>query len=64
MSTYDRAQHFAELVDRTDGELDAAILAHRQNPTPENLARALAAGRAHHEHYLAEQTDEYIARTK
>lgn len=52
-----------EPVDRTNGELDAAVLAHREDPSEENRERALRAAEAHNAAFLAEQTEEFQRRT-
>lgn len=57
-----RAQEFAASVDRTDGELDAAILANRENPTPESEARVMAAARQHQQAFFAEERAELMAK--
>lgn len=51
-------------MDRTNGRLDAAVLAYREEPTHENRERLLAAQREHNEAFLREQTGEYIERTR
>jgi hypothetical protein len=57
-----RAQASAHATDRTNGALDRAIVAYREDPTPENRARLMAASRAHVDHFHAEQTRGFIAR--
>jgi hypothetical protein len=49
--------------DRTNGALNRAILAYRENPTPENRAALLAAQSAHVNHFYAEQAAEFVRRT-
>jgi hypothetical protein len=49
-------------VDRTNGELDAAILAYRDDPSEENRDRCLKAQQAHTDAFYAEQTEEFQAR--
>lgn len=53
----------AQSVDRTNGELDAAVLAYREDPSEANRDRCLAAQERHHEAFLREQTAEFMART-
>lgn len=49
--------------DRTNGELDAAILAYREDPSEENRERCLRAQQAHTDAFYAEQTGVFQART-
>lgn len=51
-------------MDRTNGALDKAIIAFRANPTPENRAALMTAAKRHNEHFVREQTGNYIERTK
>jgi hypothetical protein len=51
-------------VNRTNGRLDAAIIAYREAPTPENRARLMAVQREHAAHFMREQTGGFIARTR
>jgi hypothetical protein len=57
------AHAFAAVADRTDGRLDAAVLAHRESPTEENLAVLLAVQAQHAEAFMREQTTESMTRT-
>lgn len=58
----EEARAFAGSVDRTSGELDAAILANRENPTPESHERVMAAMRVHKESFFAEERGELMAK--
>ena len=49
-------------MDLTDGRLDAAVLAYRENPTEENRAALMAVQREHHEAFLAQERAEIQAR--
>ena len=51
-------------VDRTEGELDQAVLAFRGEQSCRNRARVLNAARRHNEHFLREQTKTFVARTR
>lgn len=51
-------------MDRTNGRLDAAVLAYREDPSEENRQRLLAAQREHNDDFMREQTGAYIERTK
>ena len=51
-------------VDRTQGRLDAAVIAHRDNPTEATKAALMAVMKEHNEAFLREQTGEFIRRTK
>lgn len=51
------------MSDRTNGGLDKAVIAYRDNPTPENRAVLIAAQRAHADAFAAEQTAEFQRRT-
>lgn len=57
----EQARAFAASVDRTDGELDAAVLAHRATPTQENQVRVMAAMRRHVDALFAEERAELMA---
>lgn len=57
-----RAQAFAASVDRTNGELDAAIEAHNANPTPETHERVMAAARQHTASFQADERAELMAK--
>lgn len=48
---------------RDTSKLDAAILAHRENPTDETAAAVLAAQTAQNDRFQREQTDDYQRRT-
>lgn len=50
-------------LDRTNGELDAAILAYREDDSYENMKRLQAAQQAHVDAFYAEQAEEFQART-
>lgn len=50
-------------MDRTNGRLDAAIIAYRDNPTPDTYAALALASEEHNEGFLLEQTIEFQART-
>lgn len=50
-------------MDRTDGRLDAAVLAYRSNPTPDTYAALALEAEEHHERFIADQTVDYQART-
>lgn len=50
-------------MDRTNGRLDAAVLAHRANPTPETHAALMAMQAEHHERFLLDQTIDFQIRT-
>jgi hypothetical protein len=54
---------FAASVDRTEGRLDAAVLAYRAEPTDANRAALMAAQREHSDAFIAEQTVDYQRRT-
>lgn len=65
-------RHFGQYVvgkdvergcDRTNGELDAAILAYREDPSEENRERCLHAQQAHTDAFYAEERAEWMART-
>lgn len=56
------AEAFAEAVDRTEGRLDAAVLAYRADPTPENEAAVFAAMREHNDAFERDQTIEFQTR--
>lgn len=56
-------QHGPAPVDRTDGQLDAAVLAHRANPNPITRARVLATQADHAHAFMTDQTTDYQART-
>lgn len=60
----ERAEAFAAKVDLTGGELDAAITAHQETPTPGTHARVMDAQRAHVARFNAETTGEYQERTR
>lgn len=49
--------------DRTNGELDAAILAYRDDPSEENRERCLRAQQAHTDAFFAEERADFQART-
>lgn len=51
-------------MDRTQGRLDQAVLAYRENPTEENNKRLLEIQREHVDNFYAEQTGVYIERTR
>lgn len=53
----------SEAVDRTDGDLDAAVLAYRGDPSEENRQRVLRASEEHVRHFVEEQTGDYQRRT-
>jgi hypothetical protein len=48
---------------RTNGELERAIIAYREDPTEANRARLLAAQSAHVNDFYAEQAREFVGRT-
>jgi hypothetical protein len=50
-------------VDRTNGELDAALMAFREDPSDANRARLMAAQQLHVDDFFAEQTGEFMQRT-
>jgi hypothetical protein len=50
-------------MDRTNGELNRAVLAYRENPTPENERRLIAAQEAHYEHFSREEIADFQRRT-
>lgn len=49
---------------RDTSALDAAVLAHRADPTEENRERLMAAQRAHADGFYREQTVEFQRRTR
>ena len=51
-------------MDRTNGRLDAAVIAYRESPTEENRLALRAVANEHNEAFLREQTIEFIARTR
>jgi hypothetical protein len=51
------------MSDRTNGELDAAVIAYRELPDEANLRRLMAAQRAHVDAFYRERTAEFQART-
>jgi hypothetical protein len=50
-------------MDRTNGRLDAAVLAYRANPTDENHVALMAAGMDHMSAFFKEQAEEFQTRT-
>lgn len=50
-------------VNRTNGRLDKAVVAYRENPTEANREALMAVMREHNEVFMQEQTTDYIART-
>lgn len=51
------------VLDRTEGRLDAAVLAYRADRTPENEAAVFAAMREHNDAFERDQTIEFQTRT-
>lgn len=51
-------------MDRTNGELDKAVLAYRENPTDENREHLLRMQEAHVADFYREETEGFIERTK
>ena len=51
-------------MDRTDGELDAAVLAYREDDSEANRQRLLAAQRAHDDAFVGEMTGTFQERTR
>jgi hypothetical protein len=51
------------MPDRTNGELDAAVIAYRELPSEANLRRLMAAQRAHVDAFRREQATAFRART-
>jgi hypothetical protein len=49
--------------DRTNGELDTAVIAFRREPTPDNRARLMTAMEAHADSFKREQTSDFVDRT-
>jgi hypothetical protein len=47
----------------TPSQLDVAVLAHRQDPTPATRAALMAAQAAHADAFMRAQTQDYQART-
>lgn len=52
------------LMDRTGGELDRAVLAHRADPSETSHERVMAAMRAHNDAFMREQTGVFIEQTR
>lgn len=50
-------------MDRTNGKLDEAVLAYREDPTEANKQRLLALQEQHVTDFYREQADEFIRRT-
>lgn len=50
-------------MDRTQGRLDAAVIAYRENPTEENRVALMVIMKEHNDKFLAEQAQEFIQRT-
>ncbi len=51
-------------VDRTNGELDAAVVAYRENPTLPNKERLFSAMHQHSDHFYREEIRGYQERTR
>ena len=60
---YVAGKEFERGVDRTNGELDRAVVAYREDPSDENRERVLAAQEAHVEAFHRERTGEAQLRT-
>lgn len=54
---------FLKAVDRTQGRLDAAVIAYRNDPTDENHEALMAVGLEHVEAFYQEQTIDFMDRT-
>lgn len=51
-------------ADRTNGRLDRAVIAHRENPTEETLREVMLAANEHNDAFMVEQARIFIERTR
>lgn len=56
-------QAVVPIIDRTDGRLDAAVLAYRADPSESNREALMLLAAEHHAHFVAEQSEEFVIRT-